>query len=297
MRKTNLVEMWKSGFQQLACPRTYFIRLFQESEISKPDDVLFARHNSTPYWGMERLLRDSLQWHGRPLIKEFFTESNPAPEFVPLGDMTGCIYSKTHPDFTAVKSDAPVSDADANKLAEQVFEGNFDCVARKGVPAKVVRQNWDGHQWFVNAGGSHRAAALSRYEGQQGRNSFIDCAVRSVDVSSELREFGYRNTVWLFKAEQYEPLSNALEQINRHHHREGYDFLKDTYLTWQGSDHYSLIVPNASKLHAGLFDVMQDRAFNLSDWIVAPEKFTFDHNKFLVPGLAARPPTLAAGAC
>ena len=108
----------------------------------------------------------------------------------------------------------PVDDAGAVELEQQVFNGLFDVVSRKGEPAQVIQQEWDQKKWFYNSGGSHRSSALWLYDHENGIERPINCILEEVKIHHEFRAFTESHDMWIFQIPDATLLTDLYHMIN-----------------------------------------------------------------------------------
>lgn len=274
-------------FTELFRPQAHFVGLLKNAGIQRPDNSLFARgHNTIPFYTMRYVIEEALDRNASNRPSALFTQSKPCREMITLRDMTGCTNSKSScGDFSEMKVKKPKDGIEASKLETDIFEGSYDCIAKDGESADVIRQAWDGQKWFTNYGASHRAAALWHYDIENAIDRYIDCKVETVDVAPELKMFALQQSIWCFKVDDIGVMNDAWAMINEHRNLGRHDFLKDIGISFfnHSGDHYAIIVPKHSKLDQALRDVMDGVGFNLSDWILHPDEFTFDKESVLLP--------------
>lgn len=247
--------------------------------IGSPCPSLTARGSNTiPYYRIRFLIQNCLGMQtGRTLFDE-----RTSTEEIYLRDIFGCTHSKSVCGDFNFMNQCFITDAEmAERVSKSLFSGRDDCIAQQGEVAEVIRQNWDKKQWFMNNGGSHRAAALQAFDIKNGIDRTVLCNVTTVSPSRTLQHIAKQSDIFLIKVsdeEGFHHLYCALQE--RHPTIKIRSFQPSGY--GQHNGHYSIQMDRGSwpELHDAL---LNKGALNVAMWVRNPQAYTFDHASYLIP--------------
>ncbi len=251
-----------------------------------PCPSLTARGSNTiPYYRIRFLIQNCL---GIQTGQTLFDERISIEE-VYLRDIFGCTHSKSMCGDFNVMNQRFITDTEmAECVSESLFSGRDDCIAQKGEAAEVIRQDWDKKQWFMNNGGSHRAAALQTFDMEHGIDRTVLCNVTTVSPSTALQDIARQYDIFLIKVSDEEAFHHLYKALKENHPAiKVRSFLPGGY--GQHNGHYSIQmeVGSCSVLHDTLIN---KGALNVATWIRNPQAFTFDHTSYLIPHLLGQAP-------
>ncbi|NRA89621.1 MAG: hypothetical protein HRU43_00530 [Simkaniaceae bacterium] len=263
-------------FVEYFMPKTYIIYLINASEITMPSKELFLREKKMPYEKIRELLECCLGYKYRSLTEETFAKTSKT-EKIKFRDMTGINATKnSYTDFHAMKVEIPRTGEEALKLHKQIFHGDYDCIAYKNEKAIVYRQFWDGAKWFSNNGGSHRAAALYQYDTKNNVDRPISCNVKTLEISTSIRQFALKHSIWICRAINSGAMYSALQKI-----KDNETLHEQIDLNFLESDNYAIVISKTSFLHKKLSKFLEDKSFDFSEWLLNPNSLGFDKDYFL----------------
>ncbi len=280
----SLIHDLKDFFWATVNPVGQLSSLLEQAEITAPDKALFDRGRTLPVYAILNLMSDALWQHPKKDFKDaLIYQKASTVEDINLLDIFGCSASKSPcGDFNEMKVSLPQNKEEADKLAEQVFQGSYDCVAFKDKHAEVIRQGWDGIQWFSNSGGSHRTSSVYLFDKQHNIERPISSKVLTYSVNPDLEEFAKKNSIWIFKMDDMKHfisikhlLHPSLDQ-NKTFDGIGFNALNV-------EDHYALTVPHSYQDYQNIKDKMHGTAFNASHWALNPDTYDFTAEQFLIP--------------
>jgi len=283
MNVHDLTQAARTTFIGLCMPKTRFIETLKKADIQKPSDLFDRSSQAIPFYEMRYLIGQCLNKNSGHPFDEPFLEKKARFEVVYLTDMHGCTSSKSScGDYKEMDVDIPSTAKEAAVLAQSAFESEWGGIAPRGSNAPVIRQVWDDKKWFANSDGSHRSAGVWHYDTQNGIQRLIDCDVTDVDINPELKIFADHHSIWIFESDKMDVINDAHAQINESMGRGKHETLSGVRIAQFDGNHSALIVPRQSQMHYALSDMMDKCAFDLSDWITEPKKFTFDKDSFLL---------------
>lgn len=265
-------------------PEELLINALRTSAIKKFDGFPLSQGVQIPCERARHTLRPFYD-ETHPILSKFgriLDEVDMGTEAVLLDSVTGCAASKTSTSFAymaQLKWYAEKTEKSKDKveqLAEQVLNGTNDCVRFHGRNATVCRQAWDGRQWFVNYGGSHRTGAIWLIDKQNGNQRFVESDVKEFHINKDLRKFCEDNSIFLFGAE------NGTAFLDTFYALKDSDIvlaMTGTFLTSHPTD-ICLVI---SKAHPFYADIRQALAqgFDFSDWVLNPNSYTHLETHYL----------------
>lgn len=213
-----------------------------------------------------------------PILSKFrqiIDEVDMGSEAVLLDSVNGCAASKTSTSFAymaQLKWYAEKTRQNKDKveqLAEQVLNGTDDCVRFCDRNATVYRQAWDGRQWFVNYGGSHRTGAVWLIDKQNGTQRFVESDVKEFRLNEDFKELCKDNSIFLFEAE------NAASFLDAFYGLKDSDIVmakNGPFLTSRPND-FCLVVSKANPFYADIRQALAE-GFDFSDWVLNPTAYT-----------------------
>lgn len=267
--------------RKLFSPQTHadMQAMWDVADIGPPCQSLFARAlGGIPYHRIRYLIATCLD--NKVKIPVFLEQET--TETIPLREIYGCTHSKSPcGDFNAMNT-RPIHDTEtADILASTIFAGSGDCVAQNGDHADVIRQAWDGKQWFMNYGGSHRAAALHAFDQQQGIDRPIQCTVTTVSPAPQLIAFAENNQLFLIKTNNQEGFQDMWLEL-----MQSRSDIKIRHVNNDG--HFSVQFPRGT--NEALGHMLQNKGcFDVSAWILNPAAYTFDKTAYLICPAPSRP--------
>ncbi len=251
------------------------MQLWRDAGIGPPSSDMFVRaSNGIPFHQIQFLIKNCLGHRTRTGIP-LFSEQHTI-EILSLKDMYGCTHSKSPcGDFNAMRVARPIADeAAAATLANTIFAGRDDCIARQDEHADVIRQGWDGRQWFRNYGGSHRAAALHAFDQDRGIDRPIHCNVITVSPSPDLIALAETHHLFLVKNNNPERFYDLCAKFAL----PGSDIRVRQF---NDNKHFSIQLPRDTTderphiLHTqGGIDILA--------WALDPRKYAFDQKTYLI---------------
>lgn len=164
---------------------------------------------------------------------------------VMLSDVEGCVASRTQlKSFKAMESDAHVNffyekyKADPAKIVGQVFAGSNDCISQAGDNPKIWRQPWDGKMWYVNGGGSHRAAAIRMIDRDHHFPRALLSDIEDFKFSQKLKELSSTSSILVFEAGEPSVLKANIRQLaDKGIHLEPEKYSSDSWCLVISKDH------------------------------------------------------------